>query len=55
MSYTKRMYEEWLEEQDRQAAEEAGPALIDGDGNHLTNCECPDCLEFDRLLAKANA
>jgi len=55
MGVSKRLYEEWLEEQDRQAAKEAGPALIDAEGNHYTNCECADCMEFERVLAKDNS
>ena len=50
MVITTRLYEEYLEQLEAKEREMYGPALIDADGDHMVNCECADCMEFQQLI-----
>ena len=50
MGISKRLYEEYLEQLEAKEREMYGPALIDADGDHMVNCECADCMEFQQLI-----
>ena len=57
MGLSKKLYEEWLDEQELKAAQESeARQLIDADGYHMVNCLCDECVEqndrLERLMAK---
>lgn len=55
MGFTKRLYEEMLEQADEQAREENNArTLIDADGYHMVNCLCDDCMSMERALDRDN-